>query len=58
MKVTPEAAEKIAHIEKHVTAWYHDMHVDWPDLLDKALSLAGLMITVDSTHNKACIQEL
>lgn len=53
---TPDAQDAIAHIESALTAYYSGAEVDVTDLVDKALSLAGLTVTVDSQHNRACIQ--
>jgi len=53
---TPDARAAIAHIESTVTDYYAGVEVDVTELVDKALSLAGLTITVDSGHNRACIQ--
>lgn len=53
---TPDARAAIAHIESTMTDYYAGVEIDVTDLIDKALSLAGLTITVDSQYNRACIQ--
>lgn len=52
----PEARAAIRHIETAVTDYYAGIPIDVTDLVDKALSLSGLTITVDSQFNRACIQ--
>ena len=53
---TPDAQATIHAIEAEVTAYYAGDDVDIADVLDRALSLAGLGITVSSDDNVACIQ--
>jgi hypothetical protein len=53
---TPDARAAIEHIETAVTDYCAGAQLDVADIVDKALSLAGLTITIDSQHNRACIQ--
>lgn len=57
-QATAAAGSRIAAIEAQVTAWYAGQDVSWTDVLDWALSIAGLTITVDSMHNRATIQSI
>lgn len=57
-QATAGARATIASIEDAMTPHYAGNEVILLDLLDQALSLAGLTITVDSEHNRACIQSL
>lgn len=57
-QATPDAKKTIDHIERELTGWYAGNEIDVTNLVDKALSLAGLFITVDSQDDKACIQSL
>jgi len=53
---TAQAKTVIEHIEAEMTDYYAGVQVDVADLVDRALSLAGLTITIDSQLNRACIQ--
>jgi hypothetical protein len=57
VRATKEALEKIAWIENEVTQWFAGREVSVYDLVDTAVSLTGLVLTVDMEHNRACIQE-
>ena len=58
MRATPQAAETIKWLEQVVTDWYAGTEVSLYDVVDAAVSLAGLTLTVGMHDDVACIQEI